>query len=71
MPVKDAQFLLTMRELETFQLIGSSLSSKKIAEKLNISVKTVSAHKENIKRKLSVKSNYELLAQAVLYVSQA
>jgi DNA-binding NarL/FixJ family response regulator len=56
---------LTDRELEIFRLIGSGLSVKEIADKLCLSVKTVEAHREHIKEKLSMKSSAELLRFAI------
>jgi len=52
--------VLTNRELEIFTLIGSELSCAKIAKKLNISVKTVEAHRENIRKKLGFSNVQEL-----------
>lgn len=58
---------LTDRELEIFQLIGKGLSSGQIAGKLNLSVKTISAHRERIKLKLGIKTSGELIRYAVLW----
>src|SRR5438309_1879609 len=44
---------LTDRELEVFRLIGAGQSVREIADKLCLSVKTVEAHREHIKEKLS------------------
>ncbi len=46
--------LLTNREFAIFQLIGENLSTKSIAEKLNISIFTVSTHRKNIYTKLGL-----------------
>lgn len=59
---------LTDRELEIFQLIGKGFSSGQIAEQLNISVKTISAHRERIKQKLGLKSSSEMIRYAVLWL---
>jgi DNA-binding NarL/FixJ family response regulator len=56
---------LTARELEIFRLIGDGLSSGAIAERLYLSTHTIDTHRENIKRKLGVKSGAELTRQAV------
>ncbi|HEY8747634.1 MAG TPA: response regulator transcription factor [Tepidisphaeraceae bacterium] len=56
---------LTDRELEVFCMIGDGLSVKEIAEKLFLSAKTVEAHREHIKEKLSLKTSAELLRFAV------
>jgi len=56
-PDKIAKSLrLSPREREVLQLIAEGRSSKEIAGILNVSVKTVSYHRENIKRKLGVKT---------------
>jgi DNA-binding NarL/FixJ family response regulator len=59
---------LTDRELEIFQLIGKGFSSGQIAGRLNLSVKTISAHRERIKQKLGQKSGGELVRYAVLWL---
>ncbi len=59
---------LTDRELEIFQLIGKGFSSGQIAGRLNLSVKTISAHRERIKQKLGQKSGGELVRYAVLWM---
>jgi DNA-binding NarL/FixJ family response regulator len=56
---------LGVREREILQLIAEGRSSKEIAGILNISVKTVSFHRENIKRKLGVKTIAELTRSAI------
>ena len=56
---------LTDRELEIFRMIGSGLSVKQIAQKLFLSAKTVEAHREHMKEKLSLKSSAELLRFAI------
>lgn len=59
---------LTDRELEIFQMIGQGFSSGQIAEKLHLSVKTISAHRERIKQKLGAKTSGELVRYAVLWL---
>lgn len=58
---------LTSRELEVFGLIGQGLSTREIAERLHLSVKTVGTHRERIKSKLNLRSAAELLRHAVHY----
>lgn len=57
--------ILTNRELEVFRLIGDGLDSKEIADQLNLSIKTISTHRENIKEKLNLKHYTELVKAAV------
>ena len=54
---------LTNRELEVFKLVAKGLSNQEIANRLQISVKTVKVHFGNILQKL----NLENRVQAVLY----
>ena len=56
---------LTDREREILKLVAESHSTKEIAQKLGISVKTVEAHRENIKGKLGLSSSNELIRYAV------
>ena len=51
---------LTDRELEILQLVGQELKTGQIARKLNISIKTVEAHREHIRKKLGLNSAHEL-----------
>jgi DNA-binding NarL/FixJ family response regulator len=57
--------ILTNRELEVFRLIGDGLDSKEIANRLNLSIKTIGTHRENIKEKLNLKHYTELVKAAV------
>ena len=61
---------LSDREMHVFQLIGSGLGTKKIARALNLSVKTIETHRENIKRKLGLNSGQQLVDRAVKYVEE-
>ena len=57
--------ILTNRELEVFRLIGDGLDSREIAVRLNLSIKTIGTHCENIKKKLNLKHYTELVKFAV------
>jgi DNA-binding NarL/FixJ family response regulator len=59
---------LTDRELQVFRLTGLALPTRTIAEKLNVSVKTVEAHRENIKNKLGVDTHAALTARAAQWI---
>jgi DNA-binding NarL/FixJ family response regulator len=56
---------LTDRELEVFRLIGGGQTVRQIADGLCLSIKTVEAHREHIKEKLSLKTSAELLRFAI------
>lgn len=59
---------LTDRELEVFELIGQGLSTRLIAKKLHLSVKTIGSHREHIKEKLRLGNTTDLLRQAIQWV---
>jgi len=61
----DSLDLITGREREVLVLIGEGLMNKEIAEALNISVKTVESHRENIMNKLNLHSRTELVKFAI------
>jgi len=52
---------LSEREIEVINLIRDGLSSKEIADKLTISIKTVEVHRHNILKKLKVKNTASLI----------
>ncbi len=63
---------LSDREMEVFELIGRGLSTKEIADRLKISLKTVEVHRLHIKTKLKIATAPELIAFAARWVgSQA
>ena len=57
--------ILTNREIEIVKLVSEGLKNQEIAEKLFISIRTVDAHKNNIMRKLKLKSNVEIVKFAI------
>ncbi len=56
---------LSDRQLQIFSLIGKGLGTVEIANKLNLSIKTIDTHKENIKVKLHCASSAELRQMAI------
>jgi len=59
---------LSNRELEVFQLIGKGFGRREIADMLHLSVKTIGAYREHIKKKLNLKNSTELLTHAIVWV---
>ena len=57
--------VLTPRELEVLKLIAEAYTSKEIAQKLVISVKTVEGHRQNILDKLGMRDRVELTRYAI------
>lgn len=60
---------LTDRELQILQLLGAGLGNRKVAERLFLSVKTIEAHRENIKHKLGIACATELVSFAIEWVN--
>lgn len=61
--------LLSNRELEVYQFIGQGLKKNEIADRLNLSVKTVETYVEHIKIKLQLKDTHDVLVHAVKNLS--
>ena len=59
---------LSEREMEVFQLLGSGLGSRQIAEQLNLSIKTIETYRENIKRKIGLQDAPQLIQHATNWV---
>jgi len=62
---------LSNREIHIFQLLGSGLGTRQIAQSLDLSVKTVESHRENIKHKLRLSSGAQLRDRAARWVAAA
>ncbi|WKJ91224.1 LuxR C-terminal-related transcriptional regulator [Methylomonas montana] len=58
----------TNREFEVLRLIGFGFGTRQIAEKLKRSVKTIEAHRANIKEKLGLKTGTELIRYAIMWI---
>ncbi len=56
---------LSARELEVFKLFTEGMSNRHIAEKLFISVRTVETHKNNIMKKIELKTTVDLVKFAI------
>ncbi len=66
----DPERVLSNRELEILILIGEGFTSRGIAEKLMLSIKTVETHRAHIKRKLQTPSATNLVRYAKEWVQQ-
>lgn len=62
--------LLSDRELEVFQLIGSWRGTEQIAQGLHLSIKTVEYYRQQIKLKLGLKNGIELARYATEWVQR-
>lgn len=53
--------LLSDREFEVFESVAKGMTTKNIAEELNLSVKTIETYKSHIKTKLNINNSTELI----------
>lgn len=63
--VKKEKGLISKREYEVLELICSGLSTVEIADKLNISKRTVEGHKSNLLQKTGSKNSVNLIMYAI------
>lgn len=57
--------LLTARERQIVQLAAEGYKNREIAERLNISLKTVETHRANVMQKLNISDRVELVRYAI------
>jgi DNA-binding NarL/FixJ family response regulator len=62
---------LSDREMEVFQLIGDGFSTRQIAAKLNLSVKTIDSYREHLKLKLQLDAGKDLVRYAIQWMKSA
>lgn len=62
--------LLSDRELEVVELLGQGLTTREVAERLHLSVKTIDSHRSNIMAKLKLANANELIKYAVRWVDR-
>lgn len=56
---------LSTREMEVLKLFAQSFTNKEIADRLFISVRTVESHKNNIMRKINLKTTVDMVKFAI------
>lgn len=59
---------LTDRELHVLQLLGIGMSTRKIAEQMHLSIKTIETYREHLKQKLGLSNSTELVHYATHWV---
>lgn len=62
---ESKKYSLTVREREILKLYAGGYSNQEIADKLNISIRTVETHKNNIMQKFQFKSTVEMVKFAL------
>jgi DNA-binding NarL/FixJ family response regulator len=60
------QATLTAREADVLRLIALGYVNKEVAARLNLSIKTVEAHKSNAMSKMGMKSRVDIVRYAML-----
>jgi DNA-binding NarL/FixJ family response regulator len=63
--------VLSDRELQVFELLGQGYETRRVAETLDVSIKTVQAFCARIKDKLQLANASELLREAVRWSEQS
>ncbi|MGA2619016.1 MAG: response regulator transcription factor [Thermoguttaceae bacterium] len=61
---------LSNRELQVFQLIGEGISTVQIAERLEVSPKTIESHRKVIKTKLNLRTSAQLSRRAFQWAQE-
>jgi len=64
-PMRADVARLSDREIQVFELIGRGNTTREIANRLSLSVKTIETHRMNIKSKLGLETNVALIRRAV------
>jgi DNA-binding NarL/FixJ family response regulator len=64
-PKRSSGEVLTAREREVLQLVAEGATTKEIAAKLEVSVKTIDSHREHIMDKLAIRNVAELTKYAI------
>jgi DNA-binding NarL/FixJ family response regulator len=62
--------VLSSRESQILSALARGLSSKHIAREMDVSVRTVEAHRQNIRRKLDLAGQAELIKYAVEHAAR-
>jgi DNA-binding NarL/FixJ family response regulator len=69
-PVVNGYAQLTTRETQVLQLVGAGMKTRNVAEKLNLSIKTIETYREHLKRKLGLKNSAELTHFAICWIER-
>ncbi len=68
---RDPVDTLSNRELQVFDMIGQGLNTVQIAQKLQLSPKTIESHRKLIKMKLKLQTSAQLARRAFAWVQEA
>ena len=62
---QDDMAQLSVRELEVLKLFGDGFTNQEIADRLFISIRTVESHKNNIMKKINLRTTVDLIKFAI------
>ncbi|OQX73815.1 MAG: hypothetical protein B6D61_12155 [Bacteroidetes bacterium 4484_249] len=62
---QDEMARLSVRELGVLKLFGEGLTNQEIADKLFVSIRTVESHKNNIMKKINLRTTVDLIKFAI------
>lgn len=65
-PIKS----LSAREIEVLRLLGYGVATRDLAKELNMSVKTVDAHRRRLREKLGLRTTSELIRYASQWIAE-
>ena len=60
--------ILSDRELEVFEHVGRGVTTKEIAERMHVSVKTIETYKARIREKMGLESSHEITRLAIQWI---
>jgi len=62
-------FTITLKEKEVLALVANGLTTKEIADRLNVSHHTIESHRKNLLRKWEAKNSAELVLKTSTLLS--
>jgi len=65
--VNPKELNITVREMEVLRLLRRGLSTREIAERMEISFNTVETHRKKMLRKFKAKNTAEMMVKALNY----
>jgi DNA-binding CsgD family transcriptional regulator len=61
-------FTITFKERQVLAMVAMGLTTKEIADRLNLSHHTIESHRKNLLRKLSAKNSPELIQKTSAFL---
>jgi len=64
-PPPVATTTLTARELEVLKLVAQGYANKQVADRMNLSIKTIEKHRSSMMKKLNLRNTVMLVSYAI------